>query len=261
VTAGALNITATATPDAIATAKMVQITAVGGFDASPRAVVGGLTESYIGDNETVDLGSGAATLTATRTANAKTEAARTSVSLIEVAFVDLVTTIDGTIAAHIDDRADVTAGSVTLSAGGTSTPVATTQALGVKLVGASGSSAKASDTTTVTRTSARGTPGRRYDRSDERHHVRHRPLQTANLTSIRSPPPRRRASARLRRCCDRDRDGVDADAAVVPRRQGDRHANGTAMSVRGRDDRPRSRTRPGSAFRWRRTSLTRPPPP
>ena len=149
VDAGTLNITAIATPDAIATAKMVQISVVGGFDASPRADVGGTTESYIGFNETVNLGGGAATLTATRTANAKTEAARTAVSLIEVAFVDLVSTIGGTIAVHIDDRADVTAGSVSMSAGGTSTPLATNSAVGVRLAGASGSQAKATDTTTV----------------------------------------------------------------------------------------------------------------
>ena len=111
--AGSLNVTATATPDAHATANIVNISAIGGIGASPVASVGGTTEVYIGFNATVDLGSGAATLTATRTATATTEALRIQVSLIEVAIFDLESTTAGTIAAHIDDRANVTAGSVT----------------------------------------------------------------------------------------------------------------------------------------------------
>src|SRR5207253_3165411 len=84
-----------------------------------------------------------------RNATAMTASSDTSVSLIGVSVVNLQSATNGTIAAHIDDGATLIAGSLSLSAGGSSTPTASASAVGVKLVSASGIVTGASDTTNV----------------------------------------------------------------------------------------------------------------
>src|SRR6185503_11465604 len=149
VNAGTLNATATATPVAISRAHIINLGLGTFFDATPEATAGGTTEVYIGFNATVNLGSGAITMTATRNATATTTSSDVSVSVIGVSLVSLSSTTNGTIAAHIDDRADVTAGSVALTATGTSTPTATMSAVGIKVAGGAGSVTTATDNTTV----------------------------------------------------------------------------------------------------------------
>ncbi|MDQ0612685.1 hypothetical protein QF046_000326 [Microbacterium sp. W4I4] len=150
VSGTSLTIQAIATPDAHTEANMVGFAAVADvLVTNPVSTIGGTTEAFIGDDETVTLGSGAVTLTATRTANASVEGTSIAISPISISAVDLQATTGGTIAAHIDDRADVTGGSVSLTAGGTSSPVASSTSVGVSVIGLAGVSLSTTDSTTV----------------------------------------------------------------------------------------------------------------
>ena len=124
VSGSSLTLTATATPNAVTEANMVGLAAVANIlVTNPVSRVSGTTEVYIGNNETVTLGSGAVTMTATRTAIATATGLRVTVAPISISFVHLEAYTQGTVAAHIDDQANVTAGSVTMTAGGTQQPV------------------------------------------------------------------------------------------------------------------------------------------
>jgi hypothetical protein len=149
VNAGSVTANASATPTAKAHAHIISISAINGSGATPTAIAGGTTEVYVGDHAHLHLGSGAASFTATHNATATTDNTDVSLSLIGVSVVDLEATTNGTVKAHVDDRATIDAGSLDLEAHGTGTPTVSSNVVGLKLIGGAGISTKATDTTTA----------------------------------------------------------------------------------------------------------------
>src|SRR5262249_27607693 len=127
VEAASLGATATGNATANGTIHFVGVSIVGGGSSSTiTANAAQDVDAKVGTGSFLDTGSGGATFSANGTSHATADASNVSVSfLVSVGVLNLTAGAAGNVRASVGDGATVTAGSLTLSATGMSTPLAT----------------------------------------------------------------------------------------------------------------------------------------
>jgi hypothetical protein len=113
-----------------------------------KAPVNGSTTAFVGDGAVVNYG-GAGTMTADGTANATGDATTVGVGVASVGLADVEATIGAGVDAHIGNKANVTGGSLKMSAAGHDTVQASMASTSVGGITLSGSIVNATDTSTV----------------------------------------------------------------------------------------------------------------
>ena len=149
INAGSLTVTATATPDALAWSRIINLGGITGDGVTPTTSVTGTTEAYVGANANVQLGGGAATVTASRTPKVESKAEGLSVSAIGVTLQFVSASTGGTVGAHIGDATILNAGSLSLTATDTSAPKASAFGVQVSIGSVAGITTSATDNTSV----------------------------------------------------------------------------------------------------------------
>ncbi len=149
LTASSLSATADGTDNASAITHFVGISVAGGSGSTTNAMLTQTTAAAIGGGATVNLGSGAASLTADSTGSAVATNTAISGGGVNVSAMNFSTSTQGMVGAVVGSGASVTAGSLDLSATGTQTATSSDSFVGVSGLGIGVVALNATDTTAV----------------------------------------------------------------------------------------------------------------
>jgi Ca2+-binding RTX toxin-like protein len=147
--AASLWATARGNATSISQTRFTGFSLAGGSGSATTASLTQTVNARIGQNATVRLGNGSADLNAIGTSTATASNSVLTLSGFNVSAMNITAGTGGAVHAFIDDGATVTAGSVTLSATGTSTPTASNSSVAVGLLTVGITTVSSSDTTVV----------------------------------------------------------------------------------------------------------------